>query len=564
MNDNEMKSTVQFLPDQLNQWDVYKKDNYIIWIAGDNTNNKYNYLIKELNKNKNKNKSKNINKGDVQNIIKGINDHFGIVVIAPNWSFAAVDCARTCPVFWKKINHGYIISSQAKVIADNYVSDIDNRQLLAFQMSGYTINEGTLWKDIKNLNPGHFIFIENQKNIYIEKYFFYKPWSVKNQPYEKFKKELKVEIKTILKNLIKNANGRTIAIPLSAGLDSRLVASGLKELKYNNVKCYSYGLKNNYESHASEIIAQKLGYKWTFVEITQSKAKDFYLRNVYKNFISNTSDGCATTSIQGLYAIDYLLRNSYLCQDDIIVNGNSGDFITGGHIPLIKQSSKNSNNINLLYNDLIEYHFNKHYSLWDALTSEKNKNIIKEQLLIQIKKNSYDINENFMSEGIVEFIEYENRQAKFVNNCQRIYEGFGLKWQLPLWNKSFMEFWSHVPLKYKINQKLYKDVLREINMGDVWGEKYDFKYFVSPKWVRIIRFIFKACFMFLGKEKWHKFEKKYLEYWTDNICGESIFPYRDIIKNKNGARHYVSWYAIICENMNIKSNWQNIKIDKDV
>ena len=313
-------------------------------------------------------------------------------------------------------------------------------------MSGYSINEGTLWEGIRNINPGYFIFIKNKEKYYLEKYFFYKPWSITKQPYKKLKEKLKVEIKAVLKNLIKNANGRTIAIPLSAGLDSRLVASGLKDLNYKNVKCYSYGLKNNYESSASKIIAKKLGYKWAFVEITQSKAKNYYRTTAYKKFISNTVDGCATTSIQGLYAIDYLLRNNYLCQDDIIVNGNSGDFITGGHVPLIKQSSKD---INLLYDELLDVHFNKHYSLWSALISEKNKNIIKKQLLIQIKKNSYDINNKFMAEGIVEFIEYENRQAKFVNNCQRIYEGFGLKWQLPLWNKSFMEFWSNVPLKYK-------------------------------------------------------------------------------------------------------------------
>ena len=28
--------------------------------------------------------------------------------------------------------------------------------------------------------------------------------------------------------------------------------------------------------------------------------------------------------------------------------------------------------------------------------------------------------------------------------------------------------------KYKIDQKLYKDTLNELNMGKVWGEKYDF------------------------------------------------------------------------------------------
>ena len=111
-------------------------------------------------------------------------------------------------------------------------------------------------------------------------------------------------------------------------------------MNYNNVKCFSYGLKNNFESKASKIIAKKLGYNWTFVETNQSKAKFFYLTLEYKKFISNTVDGCATTSIQDLYAIDTLLKNNYLNKENIIVNGNSGDFISGGHILKLLMKSK--------------------------------------------------------------------------------------------------------------------------------------------------------------------------------------------------------------------------------
>jgi len=169
-----------------------------------------------------------------------------------------------------------------------------------------------------------------------------------------------------------------------------------------------------------------------------------------------------------------------------------------------------------------------------------------------------------MLEGVAEFLEYENRQVKYTNNFQRIYEGYNLKWQLPLWDKSFIEFWSDIPLKYKINQKLYKDTLIELNMGDVWGQNYNFKSHVSPSWITIFRFIFKSYFLFFGKNKWHSFEKRYLAYWMDNICGESIFTYKDIIKNKNGARHHVLWHTILAENLNINSNWQNIEINSDI
>ena len=557
MNSKNNMSTIKFIPGKLNQWSSYKKDNHTIWIAGDNISKKYNYLIEKLSTNI------KINKDYIKETIKNIDDHFGIVVISKNWSFAAVDCARSYPIFWKKTKTNFILSPQAKCIAKEKEDTIDKHQLVAFRMSGYTINEGTLWNNINNLNPGNFIFIESQNDFYIEKHFVYDPWHISTRSYNDFKKQLKYEISRVLKNIIVKANGRTIAVPLSAGLDSRLIASGLKHLNYNNVKCFSYGLKNNFESNGSKIIAKKLGYKWNFVEINQNNAKNFSLSLTYNKFISNTLDGCATASIQGLYAIDILLKNKYLDKEDIIVNGNSGDFISGGHIPKKLLTWKNSKDINLLFDEIFEAHFYKHYALWESLLSTENKKIIKKQLLIQIEKNLYNINSNFMPQGVAEFLEYENRQTKFVANCQRIYEFYNLKWQLPLWDKSFINFWSYVPLKYKIDQKLYKDTLNELNMGKVWGEKYDFKPFVSPSWVRMLRYMFKAYFIFLGKKKWHKFERRYLNYWTDNICGQSAFPYKKIIKNKNGARHYVSWLTIFSEDQILNSNWQNLNIKHD-
>ena len=97
----------------------YIKDDYLIWIAGDNIQNKYNFLIKNITT------KTNINKEYVKQLIKDIDDHFGIIVISQNWSFAAVDCARTFPLFWKETNNKIIILPQVKCIADKYESTID-------------------------------------------------------------------------------------------------------------------------------------------------------------------------------------------------------------------------------------------------------------------------------------------------------------------------------------------------------------------------------------------------------------------------------------------------------
>ena len=223
---NKNNIIAEFIPDTMDNWVKYTYGNYIIWLFGENNKEIYNYLIKKLLI------KEKVNLNYINKIINTLDDHFGIIIISKKWILAAVDCARTIPIFWKRINNLIILSPQARNIANKYQSKVDENQLIAFQMSGYTIDDGTLWQGINNINPGYYLFYNIENNLYLKKYYFYEPWKLKTKSYDKLKEELKIKIKEVLERLIKKANGRTIAIPLSAGLDSRLVASGLKDLNY--------------------------------------------------------------------------------------------------------------------------------------------------------------------------------------------------------------------------------------------------------------------------------------------------------------------------------------------
>ena len=232
-----------FNPGKFNQWSCFKKNKNIIWLAGLN-NTKYISNIFSL-----------IIKIDVVNIsvckkiFKYLGNHFGIVIITPNWSFAAVDYSRGYPIFWTINDSQLNLSAQGSLLNKK---ELNYKQLLAFQMSGYTIQDNTLWKNIKNLNAGSYLFYKNEKTFHCSNYFSYLPYEKKYLTYKKCFKELSNQIEKIIKKIIKDVNGATIIIPLSAGLDSRLIASGLKNFNYNNVKCFSYGLKNNYEALSSK------------------------------------------------------------------------------------------------------------------------------------------------------------------------------------------------------------------------------------------------------------------------------------------------------------------------
>ena len=182
---------------------------------------------------------------------------------------------------------------------------------------------------------------------------------------------MKKELNQLFINIIKEAKGRRIIVPLSAGLDSRLIISGLKKNNYKNVKCFSYGLKNNFESLAAKKIARKLGYEWKFVEISQKISRNFLTSEIFNTYLKVANDGINVPVIHSIYAINKLIKDKYITSSDIIINGNSGDFISGGHIPKNFRDRKSSNNLDSLYNRIFDVHLQKHYSLWKTLINKK-------------------------------------------------------------------------------------------------------------------------------------------------------------------------------------------------
>jgi asparagine synthase (glutamine-hydrolysing) len=493
----------------------------------------------------------------LKEFLLNIKCHFGLVIINDNIVIAATDVARTYPLFYHYEKNNLVISPQAKKIASINTLKVNKENLLAYRMSGYTAGSGTLWTKIKGLLAGQFLLLN--RKLSVTTYYNSLSSNKKNYNSTFYKKKLKENIFNLLEHTAHKADGRRIVIPLSAGLDSRLIASGLKHIGYKNITCFSYGLKNNFEALMAKKIAAKLNFKWHFIEISQKKIKDFYKSELYSSYFIKNIDGCATPGIQDIYSIYRLKELKYFTDEDIIVNGNSGDFTTGGHLPKISSTWKKTIDLKDAYNQSINLHLSKHYSLWDNLRNKKNDSIIKKMLFKQLQEYPLGLKGHIDPFVLIELLEYHNRQTKFVINLQRIYDYYGIDWLLPLWNKEVIDFWKGVPLREKLNQKLYKSTLHELNLSNVWLPEYNSKIKTSPQYMRPVRLLCKSAHLFSGSNAWHKFEKKYLNYWTDNICGYSMYEYKYIINNNHNARNSVAWHTLNSEEKLFKYNWQNKK-----
>ena len=90
---NKNNIIAEFIPDTLDNWIKYTYGNYVIWLSGDNNKEIYNYLVKKLLV------KEKVNLNYMNKIINTLDDHFGIIIISKKWILAAVDCARTIPIF---------------------------------------------------------------------------------------------------------------------------------------------------------------------------------------------------------------------------------------------------------------------------------------------------------------------------------------------------------------------------------------------------------------------------------------------------------------------------------
>ena len=62
-------------------------------------------------------------------------------------------------------------------------------------------------------------------------------------------------------------------------------------------------------------------------------------------------------------------------------------------------------------------------------------------------------------------------------------------------------------------------------------------------WLSSLRFIFKILFVFKGKDTWHKFELKYLDYLMTPLCVYAPWKYLDVINDTREFSSGLSWHV---------------------
>lgn len=473
--------------------------------------------------------------------IAELDGHFALVFEGPGWTMAATDRIASIPLAYASDGDGWAIDGEAVRLAQRLgLGEIEPGAALAIAMAGYTIGRASLYRGIEALAPGEAVLFRGGADPERRRYYAYAP---RPRGDGASAKDLLRVTRRVFEKTIAGLDGRTVLIPLSAGLDSRLVASALAELGYRNVKCFSYGRIGNHEALAGRRIAERLGLPWTFVPHSPAQQKAHFESADCRAYERYADTLQAIPFQQDFHAVQTLKENGYAPQDAVFVNGQSGDYITGHHIPDALLEPSGGSDEEAAWRRVLDAAIAKHFDLWSSLKTPGNLARIERLLRDDLAEAGLGPGDPAEDFARYEASEFRNRQSKYVVAGQRTYEWFGFEWRLPLWDREYLDFWAAAPLAAKARQRLYRETLVAADWGGVWGDGFWPARTITPGWMRPIRFAAKAAHAPLGRARWHRFERRYIAWWIDPVCNYAAAPYAVVARDRRGQRNAISWHA---------------------
>jgi asparagine synthase (glutamine-hydrolysing) len=447
--------------------------------------------------------------------------NFVFIAIIKSEIHVAMDASRSNPLYYYFENKKLFISEKAKDIKKYFnIKEINEEISILAKMSGYTFSNYTLYSKIYTLNPGEFLRIDKDRNSLIKKYIKYFPKKIIKKSYKKYEEIYFKTLLLIFKDYKKHLENKDIYIALSAGDDSRLIVSMLKILNFKNVKCFSYGTRNNWESKISKKISNKLGYEWFFIEIKKASVNNFFKSKKFARYFELYDNYDSTPSIHELAVFDEIKKK--IPKNSVIINGQPADGIYGSYV--YKNFVQKETKYEFPFNDIID----KHYSLWENLKTNKNINVIKKYL--KIEKNKFFQNQKTKAYKIMMVTSLQNRICKYLNKNYEVYEFYNYKWICPFMDLRFLKFWFSIPEEYLLNRNLSKKILKNLNIANVWNESKK-KDNNLGFFAELLRNVLKVFFINNRKE-WEKFHKKYFAYDYDNQLKTHIVSEKDWKKSK--------------------------------
>tara|TARA_B100000963_G_scaffold186448_1_gene162080 strand:+ start:5060 stop:6994 length:1935 start_codon:yes stop_codon:yes gene_type:complete len=378
------------------------------------------------------------------------------------------------PLYYQIHNKNLIFSSNVKSITlyTNNTSDINYESISSYFSYRQPLKNNTFYKNIKSLEPGHFIKIKNSQ-LKINKYWDQKKFFL-NKKISKSEDYFLEKIQNILDSAVsyRLISDVKVASLLSGGLDSSLIASIINKKIHKNFLAYSigYSYKDYNEFKYSKLVAKKLNMK----HFTTSTNAEQYFDDVDE--LINLRGMPLTIPNE---ASQYRLCKEIKKKATVVLSGSGADelFCGYGRIFGSVEDYKKIKNLEIFKNKIEMNKFLKNVKSRYGTLKFNNYldhflniySYTKDDLKSKILSNNFDhvkIKKNIRS--FFENLFKENKSDSYLDKMQYFFQKFHLKGileredissmagsielRVPFLDHRMVEFAATIPNEFKIKQ----------------------------------------------------------------------------------------------------------------
>lgn len=402
--------------------------------------------------------------------------------------FLVRDRAGEKPLYYYKDDNYFIFSSEMKgLLTTNLIKkEIDKKALNQYLQLTYIPAPYSIIEGVKKIMPGSYLVVENAGEIKSNIYWDIDFNRIKYiDDYDKCKKDLKdIFFNVVEETLVSDVPVGTF---LSGGIDSSIITGIASKISSKKIDAFTIGFKEKEfdESERAKFSVEK--YKLNH-HLIYLKIDDFF--NEVDNILNNIDEPFADSSFIPTYIVSKY-ASKYV---KVVLTGDGGDEIFGGYnkyliryytekykkIPEILKKSFRKIIYTIPDNKYLTHKIRKviENSDYDLFTQRKNLMCLgfKDNEILKL------LNENYYIQDSLEIIDkYYNKfqnitdeqNQTFYTDFKIVLEGDmltkvdrasmlnSLETRVPMLHKDIVEFSTRIPVKYKINGKNRKIILKD-------------------------------------------------------------------------------------------------------
>ena len=425
-------------------------------------------------------------KEKILNLIEGI---YAFAIYKDDKLFLARDRVGVKPLFYTKIKDNFLFASEIKSLLKNkLVKPIINKESLQeiLSLSPSRIPGSGVFKNIKELRPGHYMIYENDK-ITIKRY-----WNIKEKinkdNYETATKKIeKYLTESIKRQMVSDVD---IACLLSGGLDSSIITAIVAKNRDKTLDTYSIDYEDNdkYFQKTKFTVSQDNDYIKLMSETF--KTNHYYKVITQHKLAKYLKESVIARDLPGMADIDSSLlwfSKQIKKKHKVILSGECADEIFGGYPWFYREEVRNREYFPWLdsidyRNKLLKKELQEKLKLKEFMKTQYD-NILKEVPITknkaeQIYKNLFYLNMTYFMPTLLE-------------RKDRMTMRGSIEARVPFADTKLIEYLWNLPWEYKFHNNTEKGILRDaykdlLPKEIVTRKKNPYPKTHNPKYTKII------------------------------------------------------------------------------